>query len=262
MISPKARERLLGVTLVVLWLLLWELFIQVGWVDPRFFRAPSAIVSRFFVMMVSDDLGLHLSVSLQRLVVGYLLGVIPALIVGWTLSRRRWLNAGCGPLLVIFGAFPAMALFPIIMLIFGLGEWSKGVVVAVSVFFPVLYCTRISAARVQDDSRGVVATLDTVGPADHPGPVRRGALRLIFVGLKLAAATGLLTPVAAEFVGAKTGIGLVIWQSWMSFGVESIYVGIALAGLVGSLTWLVLNALEWRVLSMLARNPALGGVLE
>jgi NitT/TauT family transport system permease protein len=262
MVSRKAGQRLLAVTLVALWLLLWEFSIQAGWVDPRFFRPPSTIAATFVTMLAFDNLGLDLSVSVQRLLVGYLLGVVPALVIGWALGRRRWLASGCGPLLVILGAFPAMALLPVIMLIFGLGDWSKCVVVAVSVFFPVLYCTRISAASVQDDSRSVATSLDTIRPADHPGPARRRALPLIFIGLKLATGIGLLTLVGAEFIGARTGIGYVIWTSWLRFHPEPMYVGIGLAGLIGSLMWLALNALEWLARRIVARTPAPGRVPE
>ena len=75
-----------------------------------------------------------------------------------------------------------------------------------------------------------------------------------YLGLKLAAWIALLTLLPAEFVGAKSGIGYVIWQSWQSFRAESMYVGIALAGGLGVLAWLVLDLAERLVGAVIARR--------
>jgi NitT/TauT family transport system permease protein len=197
---------------------------------------------------------MHISLTIQRLAVGYLLGAIPALLVGWAIGRRRWLDVGCSPLLVVLGAFPALALYPIIMLVFGLGEPSKWVVVALSVCFPVFYWTKLSAASGSNNSQDATRTLESRGA----GLSR--ALPLVFIGLKLAGGVALLALMPAEFVGAKTGIGYLIWNSWMYFHVDPMYVGIAFAGLVGSGAWLVLTALEW--LLRQALTPAPGQVLR
>jgi NitT/TauT family transport system permease protein len=240
----QVKERLLAVALVLLWLIFWEVSVPIGLLDARFFRTPSEIAATLVNMLVFENLVVHISLSVQRLVIGYLLGVVPALLAGWLIGRRRWLNAGCSPLLVILGAFPALALYPLIMLIFGLGEASKWVVVALSVFFPVLYFTRTDAALAVDGSQGTVDREALRGLARRPG------LASLFMGLKLAGVIALLALIPAEFIGAKTGIGYVIWYSWQTFHPDPMYVGFALAGLLGLLTWLVLTGLERLILRL------------
>jgi hypothetical protein len=132
-------------------------------------------------------------------------------------------------------------------------------VVALSVFFPVVYCARISTATVQSDSRGAAA-LAAEHAVARPGLGVRQAPPIVFIGLKLAAGIALATLLVAEILAAKTGIGYLIWQSWLSFHVDRMYVGIALAGLIGSLLWLALSGLEWLVVRRLAFRPATGGV--
>jgi NitT/TauT family transport system permease protein len=163
-------------------------------------------------------------------------------LLGIIIGRNQWLRAGCGPLLVILASFPALAVYPVIMIIVGLSEWSKWIIVVVSTFFIMLYWTRtVVAVRVN-------AYLQVATGAGREAPGRASVMRLgwvkpYFLGLKLAAWVGLLTLIPAEFVGAKSGIGYVIWMSWQSFHVAQMYVGIALAGALGR--WRGWPSISW-----------------
>ena len=83
------------------------------------------------------------------------------------------------------------------------------------------------------------AASSSIGRSRFPG-----ALPLIFTGIKLAAGVALLIIVAAEFVGAKTGIGYLIWQSWQTFSVETMYVGLVVIAILGYLVSLAMDELE------------------
>ncbi|HEY7063074.1 MAG TPA: hypothetical protein VII06_16465 [Chloroflexota bacterium] len=255
--TRRARARVLSVALVVLWLLFWEFSIRWGLLDDRFFMPPSTILNQFAAMLLYDNLAAHISISVQRLIVGYLLGVIPALLVGLLLRRNALLGVGCGPLLVILASFPALAMYPVIMLIFGLGEWSKWIVVAVSTFSTMLYWTQSRLARRPDVGGDVAAGSigETLGAGGVPQSMWATSL---FTGLKFAVWIALLTLMPAEFVGAKSGIGRVIWLAWQEFHVEAMYVGIALAGVVGALAWLAVDLVE-RLVGAVATRRA-GGV--
>jgi NitT/TauT family transport system permease protein len=252
-LSTRARERLLALGFVVLWLLFWEFSILSGLLDARFFMPPSTILVTGLSIWLSDNLWVHVSFSVQRLIIGYVLGIVPALFLGGLIGRSYWLRAGCGPVLIILASFPALAIYPIVMVIFGLGEWSKWIVVAVSAFFMMLYWTRISVAGRLDVGRDVAA--GAVGEVLSTAfTTRRGRLTLLFLGLKLAAWVALLTLIPAEFVGAKSGVGYVIWDSWARFNVGKMYVGIALAGALGALAWLAVDLVERLVLAIGARR--------
>lgn len=78
-----------------------------------------------------------------------------------------------------------------------------------------------------------------------------GALPLIVAGVKLSMGVALLVIVSAEFVGARTGLGYLIWTSWQVFQVEKMYVGLVVIAVVGSvaailLSWLERQLIQWR----------------
>jgi NitT/TauT family transport system permease protein len=252
-LSGRVRERLLAVAMVALWLLFWEFSIRWGLLDPRFFFPPTAIAASFVSMWLQDNLGVHIANSVLRLAIGYCLGVIPGLLVGRLISRSAWLRAGCGPLIVIGWSFPAMALFPLIMLIFGLGDPSKWTVVACSVFFLVVYQAWVGASASRATRRTTEAARGAV-PGEPRSQIDAASYERLFARLKLAAWAALVTLMPAEFVAAKTGIGYVIWISWQSFHPPQMYVGIALAGALGTLAWLTLHLAERLTLAMAARR--------
>jgi NitT/TauT family transport system permease protein len=71
-----------------------------------------------------------------------------------------------------------------------------------------------------------------------------GALPLIFAGLKLGLGTGLIMIVIAEMVGARNGLGYLIWESWQSFSVARLYVGLITIGILGYVTTILMDELE------------------
>jgi ABC-type nitrate/sulfonate/bicarbonate transport system permease component len=256
--SGRVAERLLAIGFVVLWLVFWEFSIQSGMLDRRFFPAPTSWLGTFVNLVSSGELWRHLSAMVQRLVVGYLGGAIPALLIGWTIGRRRWLNAGCGPLLLILGAFPSTALLPLFWIVFNL-ELARPVTVAASVFFPILYCTRIGVQPSPAATRQIAVGLEPVPPGVQGTLARAGLLGSIFLGLKLATSFALLTLIAVEILvrtsgTPSVGLGYLIWQSWLTFSVETLSVGIAVAGVLGALAWLAVDLVERLVIAVLVRR--------
>ena len=74
-----------------------------------------------------------------------------------------------------------------------------------------------------------------------------GALPLIFAGLKLGLGPGLILIVIAEMVGARNGLGYLIWESWQSFAIARLYVGLVVIGLLGYLSTIIMDELEKRL---------------
>jgi ABC-type nitrate/sulfonate/bicarbonate transport system permease component len=177
-------------------------------------------------------------------------------------EHRLWAAADCSR------AFPATALITLIWLVFGVAaapgefDYGRSVIVAVAVFFPVAYCARMSAA-----SRGWTTSTAAASAAPRGGEAPFAApavdeVRWVFAGLKLASGAAMMTLIAAEMISTKIGLGYVIWASWQTFSVETMYVGITVTGVLGSLMWSVLAALEWLLLVTLPRKPTSGATLN
>jgi NitT/TauT family transport system permease protein len=130
------------------------------------------------------------------------------------------------------------------MLVFGIGETSKYVIVAIGVFFLVLLNTMAGVINIEriylDVGRNYGAgRLDVLRRIALPG-----ALPFIFTGIRLGWGTGLLLIVAAEFISSKAGLGYLIWNSWQTFSVEEMYAGLLTISALGLLSFAILDVLE------------------
>ena len=98
-LSLENRDRLIGLASPVLLLLLWEAGADSGWIDPRFFPAPSTIAGTFLHLASSGELWDNLSASLARLLFGFVIGGVPALLLGLAMGLYRPVRALVDPLL-------------------------------------------------------------------------------------------------------------------------------------------------------------------
>lgn len=237
-------EQLLALLSPVLLLAMWEALVRLGVLDARFFPAPSAIVGTFVSLAASGELVQHLEASLQRVLLGFVVGAAPALALGLVMGLSRWARAALNPIIAATYPLPKSAILPLVMLIFGLGDASKVALVAIGVFYLVLMNTMAGVLTIPpiffDVGRNLGASrLQTFRTIALPG-----ALPLVFAGLRLGLGLGLILIVIAEIVGARSGIGYLIWQAWTIFQVERMYVGLVVIAVLGWLAALGLDSLE------------------
>jgi NitT/TauT family transport system permease protein len=242
--SARTRDRLLNVISPLALLLLWELCAHFGFIDTRFFPAPSSVVAAMIDMLRSGELVTHTVVSVQRLLYGTIVGGIPALILGITMGLNRPIRALFDPLVAAIYPIPKSAILPLALLIFGLGEASKIFMVAIGVFFPVVINATAGVLEINkiylDVGRNYKADRwNTFWTIALPG-----ALPVIMTGFKLGIGVGLVLIAIAEMVGAKSGLGYLIWNAWNTFAVEQMYVGLFVIAIIGYLITLGLTELE------------------
>jgi NitT/TauT family transport system permease protein len=199
-------------------------------------------------LLRSGELFRHLAVSMVRIGVGFLMGAVPGILLGVAMGLSRYVRAAIKPLIGAVYPVPKIAVLPLIMLIFGLGEMSKYVVIAISVFFLILVNTMAGVMNIDK-------VYLEVGRSFHASRIDAfrtiaipGALPLIFSGIRLAWGVSLLVIVAAEFVGAKSGLGYFTWQAWLTFQIEEMYVGLIVISFLGWASFMILDELERHLL--------------
>lgn len=223
---------------------LWEALVRLRVLDSRFFPAPSSIVGTFTDLIASGELFRHVGASLKRVMLGFLFGGAPAVILGIVMGLSRWARAALNPIIAATYPIPKSAILPLVMLIFGLGDASKVALVAIGVFYLVLINTMAGVLNIPpiflDVGRNFGASrLQVFRTIALPG-----ALPLIFAGLRLGLGIGLILIVIAEIVGARSGIGYMIWQAWTIFQVERMYVGLVVIAILGWLAAILLDGIE------------------
>ena len=231
---------------IVLFLALWEALPQLGVVNPGYLSPPSAVLGAVLDLASSGDLLKHLQASLLRSFAGLLLaiacGVSLGLVMGWFARVESVLD----PLLQFFRQTSALALFPVFILFLGIGELSKIAIIFWASFWPILLSTisgvkqvdglLINSALSMGANRWFLFT-KIVLPAASPS---------IFTGIRLAGAYCITALVAAEMIGAHSGLGFLTLNSQEVFQIPSMYAGILLLAVVGLLLNFLLTLLERR----------------
>jgi len=233
--------------------LLWELCSRSGLFDIRFFPPPSAVLYHLFTESPQEGILRDIGASLYRIFFGYTAGVSAGIALGIAIGLSNKVRIATYPVIAMLYPIPKIAILPLIMLIFGIGDLSKIVVVFIGSFFLVLINTVHGVASIQRIHHQV----------GHVYRIRRsqfirriilpGSLPAIFTGLKLAIGYSLVIVVAAEFSGADAGIGYLIWQSWETFSIMSMYAGIFVIAALGFIFTFGLEYLEKRLLPWVQR---------
>lgn len=251
--SLRTRDRMLSIASPIGLLLVWELAARAGLIDTRFFPAPSAVFAALIEMLRSGELLTHTWVSLKRLFWGTLIGGVPALVLGIVMGLNRTIRALVDPIIAATYPIPKSAILPLALLIFGLGEGSKIFMVAIGVFFPVAINATTGVLEISkiylDVGKNYRANRwNTFWTIALPG-----ALPVIMTGFKLGIGIGLVLIAVAEMIGAKSGLGYLIWSAWETFQVEQMYVGLFMIALIGFALTLALNELERVIVPWKAR---------
>ncbi len=246
--SRLTQERLLYLISPIGLLLLWQLLLMAGFGDRRFIPAPTDIALRFWEMIVSGELWMHVAVTLYRVLVGFLLGVVPGVAVGLLMAMFRPVRIFFDPLIASLFPIPKIALMPLLLLVFGFGDASKVALVAIAVFFPVIINTYSGASNIEKIYWDVARNYGASQQVMFRRIVFFGALPMIFAGLRIALAVSFIVLVAAEFVATKAGIGYLIWNSWELLQVDVMFVGIVTVGILGLIATVILQEIERKVI--------------
>jgi NitT/TauT family transport system permease protein len=243
-LSAGNRERLLMVTSPIALLVLWELLVHAGVIDARFFPPPSRILRQLAKLVASGELWDNTWVSLRRLFFGVLIGGIPALALGIVMGLYRPVRALVEPLVAATYPVPKSAILPLLLLIFGLGEASKIAMVAIGMFYPVLINTMAGVLQINRIYLDVGRNFHASRAQVFRTIALPGALPFIMTGVKLGVGMGLILIAIAEMIGAKSGLGYMIWNAWEILAVETMYVGLLVIALLGFVFTLALNEVE------------------
>jgi len=232
----------------LLLLVVWEIAVRAGWLDPRLIAPPSIVFAELWRLTVSGELGAALFVSLRRVILGFSLASVLGVTIGAFMARSRVMEAALDPLIELFRPVSPLALFPLFILWFGIGEVSKIFIIAFSCVFPIILNTYSGV-------RGIDASLFRASRSLGASPweimrtiVLPGSLPQIFTGLRIGWGIALIVIVAAEMIGAVGGIGYMVLDAQQTFRVPRVFATIFVIGALGLLTDLGFRELRRRML--------------
>ncbi|WP_326641696.1 ABC transporter permease [Streptosporangium sp. NBC_01755] len=220
-----------GVFLIVV--LAWEFLVQPLGIDDYVLPRPSQIVASLGTQLTDDQFWSHLLVTLQESLVGFVIGVGAAMVLGTLISQVRLAERTLMPYIVAFQTVPKVALAPLFVVWFGFGMTSKIVMAAVISFFPMLVNV-IEGLRSADADRIQMLTVFGAGKFQVFRMVRLpSALPFIFAGLDIGIVFAILGAVVGEFIGAKEGLGYLLLQTNYNFDISGMFAVLVVLSVLG-----------------------------
>jgi ABC-type nitrate/sulfonate/bicarbonate transport system permease component len=245
--EPSERPALAWIALLSI-LVLWQLGSAAGWVSALTLPSPLRIAGAIGELAASGELWGHLSASLGRIAGGFVLGFSTGLVAGlsigiFTVSRSIGL-----PVVSALFPIPKIALLPLFILWFGIGEWSKIATIAFGVFFPTAVATYAAVDAVPRSLVRMAQSFGLEAAAITRKVLLPGALPGILSGARIATSIALILVVAAEMIGAERGIGAFILTSGHLMMTDRLLAGVVILSVLGLLAAWGLGALERRLL--------------
>lgn len=227
------RIGLKRVAAIALFLALWQLAPNIGWVEPAFLPPFTTVLHALFGLAADGTLWTDIAASLHRSLTGFVLAIVIAIPLGLLIAWYRTVAEVLSPLLTVFLNTAAVALIPVFTLILGIGDFSKIAMITYACFWVVLYNT-ISGARSIDPL--LVKSARSLGLSNlslFRKVVLPAAVPTIFTGIRLSGAASMMVLITTEFVGAKSGLGYLIVSSENNFQIPEMYAGILTISIIG-----------------------------
>ena len=224
----------LPVVLVISILILWEVGGRLGIISSLFFPRPSTIGRTLFEIIASGKIFEALAATFSRLFFGLLIGGSFGLLFGLAMGWFRPLQVVIDPIIFALHPIPKISIYPLILVVFGLGESSNIAIVAISTFFPMLINTMAGVRQISPIHFEVAENYGANRLNTFTHVVLPGSLPLILVGARLSLNTSLVITIAVELLTAREGLGAMIWLAWETFRTEEIFASLIVIALLGS----------------------------
>ncbi len=211
----------------------WEAASRARLLPAIAFPPPSAAGAALAHLAWDGSLLAHLGATVARVGEGMILGTLPAAVLGLLMGWSPRLRAILDPFVAALHPLPKVALLPLLMVFFGIGELSKVTAVAIGAFFPMLLSAVAGVRHIAPSLFEVAANYGATRRKVFARVVLPGSMPLLLTGLRLSFNVALLITIAVELMGAERGIGTLLWLAWQTLRTDRLYAGLAVIACVG-----------------------------
>ena len=224
----------------------WEWAVRSGRADAFFFAQPSTIWAFLVDEFAEGGIWLHIGVTLRETLLGFAIGAAAGIVAGIVRTQSAFVAGVTDPFMTILNVLPRVALAPMFIIWFGIGEMSK-VALAISLVFFILMLNTEAGMKSLD--REMIVTMRALGATSRQlfwKVMLPGAVPAIFGGLRLGVVYSLLAVVVGEMIAARAGLGQRIAFHSASFRTEGVLGTILVLAMIGlALNFLVARAEQW-----------------
>ncbi|MGL6259409.1 ABC transporter permease subunit [Vibrio sp. WXL210] len=241
-------SRLVSVLATCFFIGLWALVTEMGMVKPLFLPSPSAVIERFFDLVVNGFSGVslaeHLSASLSRVFGAFFLAVVTAVPIGILIGANVWVRGIFDPLIEFYRPLPPLAYLPLVIIWLGIDETSKVTLIYLAMFAPIALSARAGVNSARSEQIQAAYSMGASKAQVLYHVIIKSALPEILTGLRIGIGFGWTTLVASEMVAAEAGIGFMVLNAAEFLVTDVVIAGIIIIGVIAYAFDLLMRYLE------------------
>jgi NitT/TauT family transport system permease protein len=213
-----------------------------------YFSRPTLVAAKLLELLRGTEIYRHMAVTLTEIGIGYSLGAIFGLALGFVLGRSRFLSAALQPYIMGLYSIPKIALAPVFIVWLGLGIASKIAVVLLASFFLVFFNTYSGLLSLNEELVLLARLMGASWPQVTLRVIMPASAHQIFLGLKTAVPYAVIGAVIGEYIGSSEGLGYFILYASQTYDAPALFAGIIILVAIVFLANFLLNAIEVRVI--------------
>lgn len=229
--APRRRMLALNLISVAAGILLWWALSAAGLRLP----SPVEVAVRGWELLVDGTLLSDTVASLTRVLIGFALGTLVAIPVGFLMGWYAWARGLVEPWIQFFRTIPPLAIIPLAIVLLGIGEEPKILVIFLAAFFACVISTFQGVVNIDRTLINAARVLGTKDAGIFLRVVVPASVPFILVGMRVGLGAAWATLVAAELIAAQAGLGYRMQQAQLYYDLPTIFVGLIVIGILGLL---------------------------
>jgi NitT/TauT family transport system permease protein len=232
---------------IAIFLLIWQIFPSLGIISPITLPPLSEVLAKLWQISFNGELKVHIAISLKRAVGGFSAAVVVAIPLGFLMVWSRKVHQFFNPIVQLFRNTSSLALYPIVLLIFGIGETAKFIIIFWTAAWPLLISVIDGVRSVDAIYVKAAKSMSISTVALFFRVILPSTIPYILTGLRISATRSMVALVAAEMLGASSGLGYLIFDTQNKDEIAKMYAAIITLISIGMLINFGLIRLEKRL---------------
>ena len=234
---------------LVLFFAFWEIAPRVGIADHQFIPTLSEVLDTMWKLILTGELFSHISVSLWRALMGFLMAAAVAIPIGFLLGGWfKTLEEFINPLLKVLAQVNPFSVFPVIILLFGIGEVAKVAIIFWVCIWPMIFNTVNGVRNIDPLLIKAARAMGTPKFSMFWKVVLPGAAPTIFTGIKMGAGNSFFMLIAAEMIGATRGLGWLVLNSEINYQIKRLFAAVVTIAVLGILISNLIGLIEKKLI--------------
>lgn len=222
----------------------WQFAVSVIGVSEFILPAPAAVGGALKTLITGGSVWTDIGVTLNEVVVGFLIALVMGVLVGSVLGRVLWLARAMQPAMVAFQVVPKVAFIPLFVIWFGFGATSKIIMAAILAFFPIMLNVMLGVRSVDRGHRDVMRGLGASRWATFKHLELPSTLPYVFAGAEVGIVFAVIGAIVGEYLGGSQGLGYLVVTSLNALDSPSLFAVILLLAMMGSILFVAVTTIK------------------